>query len=243
MYLEGLKIDCISDTHTKHKKIKLPGGDILIHSGDFSSHGAMSETVEFLDWFADQDYSHLVLIAGNHDFIAEKDPEWMAEQCKKRNITYLNDSGCEIEGIKIWGSPVQPWFHNWAFNRARTEKEVTSRHGWIKKHWDMIPEDTEILITHGPPHMIRDDANARGYSNHVGCEELYKRIIQTKVKLHVFGHIHEGAGYKYLEGRTYVNASSLDGMYMFEGPGYVHVIKDIAGDYFVETEQEHESLD
>lgn len=228
MYLEGLKIDCISDTHTKHGKIQLPGGDILIHSGDFSSHGAMSETVAFLDWFADQDYSHLVLIAGNHDFIAEKQPGWMEEECKKRNITYLNDSGCEIEGIKFWGSPVQPWFFDWAFNRARGAA--------IKKHWDLIPEDTEVLITHGPPHMIRDGVPRRGGSyEHVGCEDLYSRILNTKVKLHVFGHIHEGAGYTYKDGRTYVNASSLDGMYMFQGPGYVRVIKQ-EGDYLIEQE-------
>lgn len=236
MYLNGVKIDCISDTHEKHWKIKLPGGDILIHSGDCSSRGDLRNVLEFLNWFADQDYSHLVLIAGNHDFIFEENPELMAEECKKRNIHLLNDSGIEVEGIKIWGSPVQPWFYNWAFNRARTEKEATSKHGWIKPHWDLIPEDTDILVTHGPPHMIRDGVPRRGgHYEYVGCEELYKKIIQTKIKLHVFGHIHEGAGYTYKDGRTYVNASSLDGMYMFEGPGYIRVVKQ-ENDYLVETE-------
>ncbi len=233
MELQGLKIDTISDTHNKHGKIKLPGGDILIHSGDFSSHGAVGETVAFLDWFADQDYSHLVLIAGNHDFIAEKQPLWMNEECKKRQIIYLNDSGVEIEGIKFWGSPIQPWFYDWAFNRARGPE--------IKKHWDLIPEDTQVLITHGPPHMILDGVPQRGgWYEHVGCADLYEKIIKTNIKLHIFGHIHEGTGYKYLDGRTYVNASSLDGMYMFQGIGYKRVTKQ-GDDYFVE--QENESLD
>lgn len=237
MELEGLKIDCISDTHGRHKKIKLPGGDILIHSGDVSGRGEEDEILAFLDWFADQDYSHLILIPGNHDFGFESHPEKYAAECKARNIILLNDSGCEVEGIKIHGSPYQPWFHSWAFNRARTPAEATKLHPWIKPHWDKIPEDTEILVTHGPPHMILDDANARGYSNHVGCEELGKRIRETKVKLHIFGHIHEGAGYKYLDGRTYVNASSLDGMYCYVAPGYTRVTKQ-GDDYFVETDSD-----
>lgn len=225
----GLIVDAISDTHNKHKKIALPGGDILIHSGDVSSRGQSGEILPFLDWYAEQDYSSLLLIAGNHDWGFEKEPEKYAKECKDRNIVLLNDSGCIVEGIKIWGSPIQPEFCNWAFNRFRGAD--------IKKHWDMIPEDTELLITHGPPYMILDDANARGYSNHVGCEDLVRRIAETKVKLHIFGHIHEGAGYKYLDGRTYVNASSLDGMYCFEGPGYRHIVKQ-GDDYFVEEPME-----
>lgn len=226
MYLEGLKIDCISDTHGKHKKIALPGGDILIHAGDVSGRGHSGEILPFLDWYAEQDYSHIILIPGNHDFGFEKEPERYVKECADRNITLLNDSGCIVEGIKIHGSPVQPWFYDWAFNRQRGAD--------IKRHWDLIPEDTEILVTHGPPYGILDDANGRGYVNHVGCEELYKKVVQTKVKLHIFGHIHEGAGYKYLDGKTYVNASSLDGMYMFEGPGFKRIVRDLAGEYFVE---------
>lgn len=228
MELNGLKIDCISDTHEKHEKIKLPGGDILIFSGDCSFRGGLGEVLSFLDWFAKQNYSHLVCIAGNHDWIFEENPTLMTQECKKRNIHLLNDSSVEIEGLKIWGSPIQPWFHDWAFNRERGSE--------IKKHWDLIPNDTDILVTHGPPHMILDDANARGYSNHVGCEDLYKKILETSVKLHVFGHIHEGRGHKYLDGRTYVNASSLDGSYIFDKPGYIRVIKQ-ENDYLVEEEK------
>lgn len=228
--MSELKIDCISDTHARHRKIKLPGGDILICAGDISGRGEGKEIIDFLDWYEDQDYSNLVMIAGNHDFGFEKEPEKWAKHCKDRGIILLNDSGVEIEGIKFWGSPVQPWFYDWAFNRGRGPE--------IQKHWDLIPLDTEVLITHGPPYLILDDANARGYPNPVGCQDLYNTIMKTQVKLHVFGHIHEGSGFKYQDGRTYVNAASLDGMYMFSPPGYKHVIKDIAGEYFVEETPE-----
>lgn len=226
-----LNIDCISDTHNRHKKIALPGGDILICSGDVSGRGESGEILSFLNWYADQDYSHIVLVPGNHDFGFERNPDLWAAHCKDRNIILLNDAGCEIEGIKVWGSPVQPWFHNWAFNRQRGED--------IKKHWDLIPNDTEILITHGPPGMILDDCTPRSsYSRHVGCDDLYNKIIQTQVKLHVFGHIHESAGYKYKDGKTYVNAASLDGMYSYNPPGYVRVTRDESGTYLVEDTRE-----
>lgn len=229
MKLQNLEIDAISDTHNKHKQIKLPGGDILIHSGDVSGRGQSGEILPFLDWYAEQDYSALILVPGNHDWGFAKEPERYAKECADRKIILLNDSGMEVEGIKIWGSPVQPWFHNWAFNRFRGAE--------IKKHWDLIPTDTEVLITHGPPSHILD-AVPRGYKEieHVGCVDLYNRIIETKIKLHVFGHIHEGAGYKYDSGRTYVNASSLDGNYVFEKPGYKRIVK-LGEDYIVEESQ------
>ena len=121
------------------------------------------------------------------------------------NIIYLNDSGIEIEGIKFWGSPVQPWFHNWAFNRVDDE---------ICKHWDMIPDDTNILITHG-------GARGSGYLNvvleghDVGCPYLAKKIGELEhLKLFVHGHIHEGHGtFVDGNGKMFVNASILNRSY------------------------------
>lgn len=224
--MSKLYIDCISDTHNQHKKIKLPGGDILIHSGDVSGRGHSGEILPFLDWFADQDYSYHVLIPGNHDFGFEKEPARYAQECKDRGIILLNDSGIEIEGIKFWGSPIQPWFFDWAFNRHRGDD--------IKKHWDLIPSDTEVLVTHGPPHQILDAVPRSGGSyEYVGCQDLLAKIYQTQIKLHVFGHIHEGAGVKFYDGRTYVNASSLTGRYEFVGPGYRRIIRE-NGSYYDE---------
>ncbi len=213
-----MKIDCISDTHAQHRKLKMPGGDVLIHSGDCCGAGELEDALEFLEWFKEQNYAHRILVAGNHDCIFELIPELMEEECKKRGIILLNDSGCEIEGVKVWGSPVQPWFCDWAFNRRRGPD--------IQRHWNLIPKETEILITHGPPHKVRDGvSNSDGSIEHVGCKDLYQKIIQTQVKLHVFGHVHGGRGYAYLDGRTYINASSLDEEYEFQAPGYVRLSK------------------
>lgn len=233
MYAEGLIIHALSDTHNRHKHFTMPGGDILIHSGDATGQGKLGETIAFLDWFADQDYSHLIFVPGNHDMIFEENPTLMAEECKTRGIILLNDSGIEIEGIKIWGSPVQPWFYDWAFNRQRGPE--------IQKHWDLIPADTEILITHGPPYQILDYVpKPWGGMEEVGCANLRSTIDKSKIKLHIFGHIHYSAGYKYLDGRTFVNAAALNEQYSPTPGNPRKIVRDIAGDYFVE-EPETES--
>lgn len=235
-----LIIDVLSDTHGKHGYFKLEGGDILLHSGDVSSRGSDQEILDFINWFEQQDYTHRVFIPGNHDWSLERNFAYWKDECDKRGIILLNDSGVTLTGsyvveehstvreggvsierydIKVWGSPVQPWFHSWAFNRARTEAEAKYKHRWIKPHWDLIPEDTEILLTHGPPMKILDEVTTvmgTSYNppQHVGCEELSKRLAQLHVKLHLFGHIHEGRGFQYEGETTYVNGSSLDRMYM-----------------------------
>lgn len=233
-----LTIHAISDTHTRHRQLKLDGGDILIHAGDATHQGHLAETIGFLDWFADQDYSHLIFVPGNHDTIFELNPSLMADECKQRNIALLNDSGCEVEGIKIWGSPVQPWFFDWAFNRRRTKEEAAKfGGGFIKDHWDLIPADTDLLITHGPPHGILDFVpRAGGILEHVGCKELLAKIYQTQVKLHIFGHVHYASGHKYLDGRTFVNAANLNEQYTVRNAQPTVITKDIAGEYFVQTE-------
>jgi Icc-related predicted phosphoesterase len=116
------------------------------------------------------------------------------------NITYLNDSGVEIDGVKFWGSPVQPWFYNWAFNRKGTD---------ICKHWDMIPNDTHVLLTHGPVKGYLD-MTQRGEP--VGCPYLLEKITQmSNLKLHVCGHIHEAYGrMDFPDGGIFVNASVLN---------------------------------
>lgn len=224
--MEKLIIDCISDTHNQHKKIKLLGGDILIHSGDCSGRGSLQEVISFLDWFADQDYSYFILVAGNHDWAFEQYPDLMADECKRRDIILLNDSGTTVEDIKIYGSPVQPWFYDWAFNRHRGAE--------IKKHWDLIPNDTDVLVTHGPPHKILDMVSRSGRVEYVGCEDLSNKIAETTIKLHVFGHIHEGSGIQSKNGKLYVNASSVDEMYSFDTPGYRRIIRDKDGTYHPE---------
>lgn len=201
-----MKIICISDTHNKHHKLTLPPCDILIHAGDFSGKGKKEEINAFLDWFASEKVPGIfkIFIAGNHDFGMESEEKAFYEnRAKELGLIYLNDSAITILGLKIWGSPITPWFHDWAFNRQRGEE--------IRKHWELIPSDTDILITHGPPFGILDKT-WRGQN--VGCEELKKMIFEENkfknLKLHVFGHIHEDKGIKELAGIRFINASSVN---------------------------------
>ncbi len=200
-----MNITFISDTHGKHNLIPsdyLSGGDIIIHAGDITSRGGEYETTSFLLWYNELPYKHKIFIAGNHDFFFETvDNHRLTSLLSDYpNITYLNDSGVEIEGIKIWGSPVQPWFYDWAFNRRGEE---------INKHWDLIPLDTNILITHGPIFGYLD-LTAGGVS--AGCDFLRAKLPElTDLKIHVSGHIHEGYGkYEFSDSQIFLNASVLN---------------------------------
>jgi Icc-related predicted phosphoesterase len=204
------KLVCISDTHTLHNRIILPEGDIIVHSGDFSNRGTEDEICDFLEWYSNTDFEHKILVAGNHDWGFERDPEIYEDMCKEYGITYLNDSGITLNGIKFWGSPVQPEFCDWAFNR-RVKEHSPSQYNWIKPHWDMIPEDTDVLVTHGPPYGVLDISIYQG--NNCGCPHLLNRVLEFKPEVHIFGHIHQWHGTCYRDGITYVNASTCDEKY------------------------------
>ena len=209
-----MKITFISDTHTKHRFCEhaLPGGEILIHSGDIMNSGwSKREVIEFLDWFSEQPYEHKIFIAGNHDRIFEIDREWvwdLIEKSYKHKVTYLEDEWIEINGVKIYGTPWQPEFYNWAFNLPRRGEELLEK-------WQAIPDDTDILISHGPA-MGYLDASGPPYNEpNLGCELLRERIDLIKPKIHVFGHIHGSAGYLFNGSTHFFNASILNERYEY----------------------------
>ncbi|MCL7421771.1 MAG: hypothetical protein M8364_12785 [Methylobacter sp.] len=119
-----------------------------------------------------------------------------------KNAIYLEDSGIEIDGVKFWGSPWQPFFCNWAFNLPRGPK--------LAAVWAKIPEDIDVLITHTPPYGILDKIDD---GESVGCEDLSEALKRVKPKIHVFGHIHESYGVLEQDGTIYVNASLNNGYY------------------------------
>jgi hypothetical protein len=217
------KVTLISDTHTKHRYLDadLPGGDILIHAGDFMSSGYdFVEAREFFKWFDEIDnYNTKIFIAGNHDRIMENDPEWAKNAlAEHKTIEYLQDSQLTVyydghngdmpeENVRIYGSPWQPWFYDWAFNLPRNGEE-------LKAKWDAIPTNTDILITHGPAWGFLDDVEGRR-GQHLGCELLAKRIETIRPKIHVCGHIHSGYGH-YFDGYThFFNAAVLNERYKY----------------------------
>ena len=210
-----MKITFISDTHGKHKQITedLPGGDLLIHAGDISSMGYKHEIQQFCKWFDSlTNYSAVVFIAGNHDFGFEKRPEETMEIVNSYEwITYLQDSVLHfasenIEITKIYGSPWQPEFHNWAFNLPKNGLE-------LEEKWNNIPDNTDILITHGPAFGYLDTIMDQ-YDN-LGCQLLTNRIKTIKPKIHVCGHIHSGRGYVFDGDTHFINASVLDEQYQY----------------------------
>lgn len=199
-----MKLCIISDTHNKHKRLaKLPDADVIIHAGDFTSMGHSHEIVTFMQWYSKLPYKYKIVIAGNHDWLFETH-RLLALEKVPENVIYLEDSGVEIEGIKFWGTPVQLPFNNWAFNRPEEK---------LAQHWQAIPDDTDVLITHQPPYSIFDWSV---YDlKHTGSPSLYKEVVERiKPKVHIFGHIHSGYGIKVIENTTFINASNLDEDYM-----------------------------
>jgi Icc-related predicted phosphoesterase len=215
------RITFISDTHGLHSHYDnlLDSGDVLIHAGDVSNIGKPTEIYDFLNWFSDVDYTHKVFIAGNHDWGFEVMTE-IPEIFRDKNVHYLFDSMVEIDGLKIYGSPWQPEFFDWAFNLPRMGKE-------LEETWDRIPENLDVLVTHGPPWGILDVAPN---NLNVGCELLQTKVTQVSPKIHVFGHIHGSYGQKTIDGVEYINAAVL-------GESYKPKNKPVMIDYDLETKK------
>jgi len=191
-----MKIVCISDTHGLHRRMEheIPDGDILLHAGDITRDGEIEDLTAVNQFFENLPHRHKIFIPGNHDWIFQRDPATATAEIPA--ATCLIDSGIEIEGLKIWGSPWQPEFHNWAFNLPRGEA--------LARVWNLIPEGTDIVVTHGPPAGILDRC-ADGKEE--GCADLAARIRKISPRLHLFGHIHEAYGHK-TNGKTlFLNAS------------------------------------
>ena len=177
-----MRLVLISDTHNQQEKVRVPDGDVLVHAGDFTMKGTEAEVAAFGEWLGRTSHPHKVVIAGNHDFLFEADPD-RARSLFPPNAHYLFESEVTIDGLRFWGAPWQPWFLDWAFNLQRGPE--------LAAKWALIPDGIDVLITHGPPFGI-GDRTWKG--ENVGCEELLKAVRRTKPRLSVFGHIHEGYG-------------------------------------------------
>jgi Icc-related predicted phosphoesterase len=215
-----MRITLISDTHTKHDelmwdKTDLPGGDLLIHAGDLMNSGRNPLDIRnFCLWFDGlEQYHHKVFIAGNHDRMFEDKPESAMEFVNSyKDITYLQDEwvkvGDDKEMVKIYGSPWQPWFYDWAFNLPKGGPGLMSK-------WEAIPKDTDILITHGPAQGHLDTSGPPYNEPYLGCALLREKLDEQPPKIHVCGHIHGGYGYKFHNGTHFFNASILNERYEY----------------------------
>lgn len=183
-----MKIWHISDTHTYHHLLTPPEGiDMVIFSGDCSNPRELylnePQVREFIRWYFSLNIKYKIFVAGNHDTSIEKG--YINKMDFESNgIIYLENDFVEIEGLKIWGSPVTPTFgHGWAFNKNRSK---------LHDLWSNIPDDTDIVITHVPPQTILDVSyKLEGHLEYCGCLALLKRMKKIEPKLCLFGHIHD----------------------------------------------------
>jgi Icc-related predicted phosphoesterase len=225
--MSKLSIAAFSDTHTYHRSVKLPDADVLVFAGDLMGSGYRhSEVKDFGEWFSAQPHNDKILVAGNHDRMFESDISYCLSKFD-RGVIYLQDSGVDIAGFKFYGSPIQPWFYDWAFNVHRGPK--------IKEYWDNIPADTDVLITHGPPHGILDKMVPLtepyfGAYDHLGCRDLMDAVEKIRPRVHIFGHIHGGYGHTNLygtNGTEFYNAAICNEAYEpVNKPWLIEIEKD-----------------
>jgi Icc-related predicted phosphoesterase len=197
-----MRFVAISDTHGLHYQLKLPPGDVLAHAGDVCNRGTEKEAIDFINWFSTQNYKYKIFIAGNHDFYFELAAPKDVAKAIPSNVIYLCDSAVQIEGINVWGSPISPWFFNWAFNKHRGAE--------IANHWHKIPHNTNLLITHGPV-FGKLDKTMNGDS--VGCVDLLQIVEKINPQVHLCGHIHEAYGQINTAKTKFLNASVLNEKY------------------------------
>lgn len=206
-----MKIVIISDTHELHGFVKVPAGDVLIHCGDWTNRGEAGAFEKFLNWFSSKPHKHKVFIAGNHELTLEGNNRDAALDVikeytdKNKDLHFLENSSVNIEGLNFYGSPTTPYYFGWAFNFERGES--------IAAEWKKIPDNVNVLITHGPSYGILDlventDSNI-GRDLHQGCQDLTNRIAELKeLKLHCCGHLHTDGGKKAeVNNVIYVNAA------------------------------------
>lgn len=198
-----MRLVVISDTHGLHSGIEgLPHGDVLVHAGDFMNAGYdVREILSFNQWLSEQSFKHRIICGGNHDRYFEAAPQ--QARALLTNAIYLENAGTTIDGVTFWGSPYTPEFLNWAFMYPRGTS--------AQRYWNLIPDKLDVLITHGPPFGILDQTAPD--EAHLGCEELLNAVVEKKPKVHLFGHIHGGAG-TFENGATrFVNAAYLNERY------------------------------
>lgn len=183
-----MKFIHISDSHGFHSQITIPEDiEMIIHSGDESNqHNQFfneREFYDFIEWYGSLNIKYKIFIAGNHSSYIFHNNKQVIKICKEKNIIYLENELIEIEGIKIWGSPITPNFGSWFFMKDRSK---------MHDLWSQIPENIDILITHGPPYGILDlSYNRESKLEFCGCRSLKRHVLnRIKPKYMLFGHIH-----------------------------------------------------
>ena len=193
-----MRIVAIGDTHTKHRKLQVPDGDVLLFAGDGEFRSAL-DLIDFNNWLSGLGHELVIVIAGNHDFFCERFPNEVGKYLTK--AIYLRDEQCALpNGMALWASPMTPTFLNWAFMESDDNLD--------RYYWSKIPQKTDVLLTHGSAYGYLDVAQPQG--DHLGSETLADRIEKLKIPYVIHGHIHGSYGIKKTKETTYINCSVLN---------------------------------
>lgn len=206
-----MRICAISDTHN-YPIDELPEADILLVAGDVTNQGTIPEISRFNEYCKNNLHKYtygIYVTPGNHDWLAQKHPAMCEELLDSCNL--LIDESVSIQGLNFYFSPWTPWFFDWAFNFNENDIQQAT------EHWARIPDDTHVLITHGPPRSILDRTPDRydHMGRNVGCGPLlYRTLDLEELRLHVFGHIHHSANsYEKHGNKVYANVSLCNERY------------------------------
>ena len=187
--LRRLRFVCISDTHNKIHRIHIPNGDVFIHCGDAVKFYTSSRDIVIFNQFVGQlPHKYKIFISGNHCICLDPARPDLSQQILS-NMTYLQDQSIEIEGVTIYGSPWRP---------RRGRMYPAEAFGYDPKliredKWTQIPENIDILLTHGPPYSIRDYHPLTDEC--IGCPGLLDEVVtRVRPRLHLFGHMHTCRG-------------------------------------------------
>jgi Icc-related predicted phosphoesterase len=202
-----MRIVATSDTHSKHKQVPIPDGDVFIHAGDLTPRGNYDEFISVASWFAElkNRFKHRIFIGGNHDFALEINSKYVLDDLFDSDVIYLQDKEIIIDGIKFYGTPWMPPYYDWAFMR---EEE------WLEKCYAAIPNDVDVLITHTPPFGILDNAADDEKSGSLALRKRLEGLHQ--LKHHIFGHVHEAYGSEKRGDVTFHNVCALNLQYRYQ---------------------------
>jgi predicted phosphohydrolase len=192
---EYIDLVLMADTHELHREVEVPAGDVLIHAGDFTMFSrSLAAICDFNDWLGELPHRHKIVCGGNHEFFLEVDP---TRRSLLSNAIVLLGEGIDLEGLRIWASPVTPG-HGAAFGIISPEKRAS--------HWAKVPA-VDVLVTHGPPQGILD--RSHGQAEGIGDPELLAAVERIRPLLHVFGHVHAGYGQMSVGETLHVNCALL----------------------------------
>lgn len=200
-----MKVAVVSDTHGR-MGWEIPECDVFVHAGDITAGGSRTETRKFVKFLKEQaalgKFFHALIIPGNHDRALDLQREETLGYFDDPRFHVLINQGIEIEGKTFWGSPYTPPFFNWFF---------MAEEGNLFEMYKKIPENLDMLITHGPPFGILDPGFQ---ADHVGSPELLKAVERRNISHHVFGHLHAAGGKTvYGDGIHYHNVAACDEAY------------------------------